>query len=197
MAPGLLIVLSGPSGTGKGTVCDALIKQRKGLELSISCTTRECRANEVHGVDYYFMSRDEFESMIKKEDFLEYANVYSNYYGTPKSFVKEKLSEGKDVLLEIDVQGALKVKESFPEGVYLFLVPPSMEELEQRIRSRRTETEEQINTRLSKAFGEMDKMDEYDYVIVNDQIDKVVRSIDCIMIAEKLKVSRNIEKFNI
>jgi guanylate kinase len=195
MDNGLLIILSGPSGAGKGTVCDALMKHKTDLILSVSCTTRECRPGEFEGVDYYYKSKEEFDDLIKQGEFLEYASVYNNYYGTPRSFVLDKLSQGRDVLLEIDVQGALNVKKTFPEGVYLFLVPPSLQELEQRIRGRATETEEQIRMRLSKATSEMGKMGEYDYVIVNDRIDRVVRSIECIIEAEKRKVSRNVEKF--
>lgn len=195
MGDGLLIVLSGPSGAGKGTVCDALMKHRADLVLSVSCTTRACRQGEFEGVDYYYKTKQEFDELIKQGEFLEYASVYSNYYGTPRSFVMQKLREGRNVLLEIDVQGALNVKKAFPEGVYLFLVPPSLNELEHRIRGRATETEEQIQTRLSKAAGEMGKMDEYDYVIVNDEIESVVHSIGCIIEAEKLRVTRNMEKF--
>ncbi len=195
MGDGLLIVLSGPSGTGKGTVCDALMKHRSDLVLSVSCTTRERRPGEFEGVDYFYKTKEEFDELIKQGEFLEYASVYSNYYGTPKSFVMKKLKEGRNVLLEIDVQGALNVKKASPEGVYLFLVPPSFKELEHRIRSRATETEEQIRMRLSKAAGEMGLMGEYDYVIVNDSIESVVHSIGCIIEAERLKVIRNMDKF--
>ncbi|MDD5018512.1 MAG: guanylate kinase [Eubacteriales bacterium] len=195
MDQGLLIVLSGPSGTGKGTVCKVLMEKRSDIALSISCTTRKPRVDEKEGVHYFFISEQEFNALIEKEAFFEYANVYDNYYGTPKSFVRSKLSEGKDVLLEIDVQGALNAKKAFPDGVYIFLVPPSIEELECRIRSRGTEKEEQIQKRLSKASGEMKLVDEYDYIIVNDRVDKVVKSIENIIEAEKLKVSRNRENF--
>lgn len=197
MKKGLLIVLSGPSGTGKGTVCKALLKKRSDIDLSISCTTRKPRKGEIEGVSYFFKSEEEFEEMIKQDEFLEYANVFDNYYGTPKSFVRQQLDQGKDVLLEIDVQGALKAKESFPEGVYVFLVPPSMEELENRIRSRGTEQEHQIVKRLGKASGEMNLMNEYDYVIVNQEVDEVVESVENILAAEKLKVSRNIQDYNV
>ncbi len=196
MVKGLLIVLSGPSGTGKGTVCKALLRKRSDISLSISCTTREPRAGEVDGVSYFFKSKQEFESLIEKGEFLEYANVFSNYYGTPKSFVDAAVESGKDVLLEIDVQGALKVKASYPEGVYIFLVPPSMEELEKRIRSRGTETPAQIETRLGKAGAELKLLREYDYVIVNENVDEVVCKIETIMTAEKLKVSRYEDKLD-
>ena len=190
MGKGLLIVLSGPSGTGKGTVCKALLKKRKDISLSVSCTTRKPRPGETDGVSYFFKSREEFESLIKQNEFLEYADVFSNYYGTPKSFVDAEIEQGKDVLLEIDVQGALKVKAAYPQGVYIFLVPPSMEELENRIRSRGTETAEQIEVRLGKASAEMKLMRKYDYRIVNENVDDVVCWIEAIMTAEKLRVFR-------
>lgn len=190
MGKGLLIVLSGPSGTGKGTVCKALLKKRKDISLSVSCTTRTPRPGETDGVSYFFKSREEFESLIKQNEFLEYADVFSNYYGTPKSFVDAEIEQGKDVLLEIDVQGALKVKAAYPQGVYIFLVPPSMEELENRIRSRGTETAEQIEARLGKASAEMKLMRKYDYRIVNENVDDVVCRIEAIMTAEKLRVFR-------
>lgn len=195
MEKGLLIVLSGPSGAGKGTACDALVLEKPELSLSVSCTTRFKRPTEVEGVDYFFKSSEEFNELIKQEAFLEYASVFSHLYGTPKKYVEEKLKEGKDVLLEIDVQGALGVKKNFHEGVYIFLVPPSMQELEKRIRGRATETEEQIQSRLGKARGEMDKLPYYDYVIMNDNIKNVVHKIKCIIEAEKLKVSRNLERY--
>lgn len=196
MGEGLLIVLSGPSGSGKGTVCDALLNKRKDIALSVSCTTRSPRPGEIEGVSYYFVTEQDFKEMLVHDEFLEHASVYGNYYGTPTSFVKKQLAHGKDVLLEIDVQGALKAKRVFPEGVYIFLLPPSMEELENRIRSRGTENEEQIITRLSKAKGEALLAERYDYVIVNDVVDDVVQSVECILAAERLKVSRNKEEIN-
>lgn len=190
MKKGLLLVLSGPSGTGKGTVCKALIKKRGDISLSISCTTRAPRPGEIDGKSYFFKTRDEFESLIAQDAFLEYADVFSNYYGTPKSFVDAALDAGKNVLLEIDVQGALKVKASYPHGVYMFLAPPSLEVLEHRIRSRGTETDAQIAARLGKADAEMKLMPQYDYRLVNDTVDEVVRRIEAIMTAEKLRVFR-------
>jgi guanylate kinase len=196
MEKGLLIVLSGPSGTGKGTVCKALLNKRPDIALSISCTTREPRAGEVNGKHYFFTDHSDFENRIEGGEFLEYANVFSNFYGTPRGFVEETRASGKDVLLEIDVQGALKVKESSPDGVFIFLIPPSMAELEKRIRSRGTETEEKIRERLGKAKAEMDLMDRYDYVIINDKVDYVVEKIESILIAEKLSVKRYQEQNN-
>jgi len=197
MRKGLLIVLSGPSGTGKSTVCRALLKKHEDIALSISCTTREPRVGEKDGVSYFFITQEKFEEMISQNAFLEHAQVFSNFYGTPRSFVEEQLRSGKDVLLEIDVQGALKAKQAFPEGVYVFLVPPSKQELENRIRSRGTETEDQITTRLGKANAEMKLIGKYDYVIVNDEVDQVIGSVECILAAERLKVSRNKEDYNI
>ena len=196
MRDGLLIVLSGPSGTGKGTVCDALLEKRKDIALSVSCTTRSPRPGEVDGVSYHFVSEPDFKEMLVHDEFLEHASVYGNYYGTPTSFVQRQLEHGKDVLLEIDVQGALKAKRVFPEGVYIFLLPPSMEELENRIRSRGTEKEDQIITRLGKAKSEAHLVERYDYVIVNDVVDDVVASVECILAAERLKVARNKEEIN-
>ncbi len=190
MEKGLLLVLSGPSGTGKGTVCKALLNKRKDISLSVSCTTRAPRPGETDGKSYFFKTHEEFESLIEQDAFLEYANVFSNYYGTPKSFVDAAINEGKDVLLEIDVQGALKVKKSYPHGVYMFLVPPTMEELKNRICSRGTETTAQIEARLGKAAAEMNLMHEYDYRIVNDQVNDVVSRIEAIMTAERLRVFR-------
>ena len=194
MNKGLLIVLSGPSGTGKGTVCKALLKRHKDIALSVSCTTRAPREGETEGVSYFFISHQKFERMIDEDAFLEHAKVFDNYYGTPKEYVLNMLDEGKDVLLEIDVQGALKAKEAFGEGVYVFLVPPSMAELENRIRGRGTETEQQIQTRLGKATGEMKVIDQYDYMIVNDDVDEVIGKVECILAAERLKVSRNMDE---
>ncbi len=196
MDNGLLIVLSGPSGTGKGTVCKALLNKRQDIALSISSTTRKPRAGEIHGKHYFFTDTDEFEQRVERNEFLEYANVFSNYYGTPRSFVDEMIAKGQDVLLEIDVQGALKVKEACPDGVFIFLIPPSMAELERRIRSRGTESEGKIRERLGKADSEMNLMEKYDYVIVNDDVQSVVARIESIIESEKMRVCRNIKKYN-
>lgn len=187
---GLLIVISGPSGAGKGTICKALLQKKKELKLSVSCTTRSPREGEKEGVNYYFISKDKFEEMIAKNEFLEYATVYGNYYGTPRSYVEEELKKGNDVILEIDIQGALMVKEKYPEGVFIFILPPSMEELKNRIIKRGSETEDSLNTRFTAAFEEIKYMSKYDYAVVNDFVDEAVKKIECIIIAEKCKCNR-------
>jgi guanylate kinase len=169
MARGLLIVFSGPSGVGKGTV-RALFADREELNLaySISMTSRPMRPGETDGVEYHFVSRDEFEKAIANDELLEYAEFVGNYYGTPKAYVEKLRDEGKNVLLEIEVQGASIVKEKCPDALSIFLIPPSMEELERRIRGRKTEPEEIIQQRLAKAQREMNMMSRYQYVICND-----------------------------
>lgn len=171
MEKGLLIVLSGPSGVGKGTVRQELFKDTSlNLAYSISMTTRQPRYNEQDGVDYFFVSQDEFEKKIKNDELLEYAQFVGNYYGTPRSYVEQLLSEGKNVVLEIEVQGALQVMKKCPYALTVFLVPPSFEELEKRIRGRSTEKEEVIQERLAKASKEIATKDEYKYVVVNDEV---------------------------
>lgn len=189
MKKGLLIVISGPSGTGKGTVCKELLKSNN-FWFSVSSTTRNPREGEVHGENYYFMNKKEFENKIKENDFLEYAEVYGNYYGTPKSKVIEMLDKGKDVILEIDIQGALKVKENYKEGVFIFILPPSMEELKNRIIKRGTETEESLMTRFKSAYKEINYVSKYNYAVVNDKVHDAAEKIQSIIVAEKCRVDR-------
>nr|WP_218623546.1 guanylate kinase [Thermoanaerobacter sp. CM-CNRG TB177] len=188
---GLLIVLSGPSGAGKGTICKALMEKEKDLKLSISATTRQPRSGEIEGKNYFFKSEEEFEKMIENDSFLEWAKVYGHYYGTPKDFVLKNLDEGNDVVLEIDIQGALKIKEKFPEGVFIFILPPSMEELKNRIKKRGTETEEEIIKRFKSAYEELNYVSRYNYVVINDSVEEAVEKINAIIIAEKCRVDRN------
>lgn len=189
MKKGLLIVISGPSGTGKGTICKELMKNNN-FWFSVSSTTRDPREGEIHGESYYFMDKEKFEDNIKENDFLEYAKVYDNYYGTPKSKVIEMLDKGKDVILEIDIQGALQVKENYKEGIFIFLLPPSMEELKNRIINRGTETEESIMKRFKSAYKEINYVSKYNYAVVNDQIHDAVKKIQSIIVAEKCRVDR-------
>ncbi|MDO5649245.1 MAG: guanylate kinase [Gallicola sp.] len=189
MRDGFLLVLSGPSGVGKGTVCEALMKHRKDIKYSISATTRKKRPLEINGENYYFMSQEEFKESIEKKEFLEYAQVHGNYYGTPRKFVTESIDGGDIVILEIDVQGALQVKENCPEAVYIFLLPPDLQELRNRIEKRSTEDEDTINLRMNNAQTELTFIDKYDYAVINDDVEKTVRKIECIIEAEKLKVT--------
>ncbi|MCX7695560.1 MAG: guanylate kinase [Caloramator sp.] len=187
---GLLIVISGPSGAGKGTICRALLEKHPEIKLSVSCTTRSPRQNEVEGINYYFISKDKFKEMIDKDEFLEYAEVYDNYYGTPRKNVERILNEGNDIILEIDIQGALKVKEKYPEGVFVFIMPPSMEELKNRIKKRGSETEESLLKRFKSAFQEINYVANYNYVIVNDVVEDAVKRLESIIVAEKCRVDR-------
>ncbi|MFE4711803.1 guanylate kinase [Bacillus sp. FJAT-27264] len=188
MSKGLLIILSGPSGVGKGTVCTALRPKMPELIYSVSATTRSPRAGEEDGVNYFFKSREQFLSMIEADQLLEYAEYVGNYYGTPRDFVERTLESGKDIILEIEVQGALKVKEKFPEGIFVFLLPPSMDELKDRIRGRGTEHPDVINHRMSVAEDEISLMQHYDYAVVNDEIDLACKRIESIIIAEHCKI---------
>lgn len=188
---GILIVLSGPSGTGKGTICQELLRNYPNLHYSISATTRSPRFGEINGLNYWFISKEEFQSMISDDALLEWAEVYGNYYGTPYHHVKELLDSGKDVVLEIDTQGAMQVKGKFPQGVFIYIVPPSLEELADRIHKRGTDSVESIKRRLSCATAEMNKVYSYNYVVVNDEVPIAVRKIEAIISAEKCSVSRS------
>ena len=195
MEKGLLVLVSGASGTGKGTVCKKILKDNPDITYSISATTRKPREGETDGVEYYFLTVEEFKKKISENKFLEYANVYGNYYGTPLDKIEEQLNCGKDVLLEIDTQGALNVQEKVPDGVYIFLLPPSLEELHRRIEGRGTETKETLERRLASAAKEIEIGRKYNYVVVNDTVENAVRKIESIIAAERCKVSRNESKF--
>lgn len=187
---GMLIVLSGPSGCGKDTVAKKLLENNKNIWLSVSCTSRNKRGNEEEGVDYFFVTKEEFEEKIKNGELLEYAEYNECYYGTPKDKVIEKLNEGKDVLLIIEVEGALKIKNLFPESVCIFILPPSMKELQKRLITRGTEDKEKIFKRFKKAYKEINEMSKYNYVVVNDNINEAALDINSIITSEKLRVDR-------
>lgn len=187
---GILFILSGPSGVGKGTVRARLFERDDRLKYSISVTTRNKRPGEVDGVDYFFKTKEEFEQLIKEDKLLEYAKYVDNYYGTPREYVETTLAKGYDVLLEIEVQGAMQVQKSFPDGVFIFLFPPSLTELKNRILNRGTESEELIQSRMTKALSEIDMVHEYDYVVVNDDIDQAVDKIQAIIQSEHCKRER-------
>ncbi len=193
---GLLVVLSGPSGVGKGTVRKALFQMpEQNFVYSVSMTTRKKRPGEVDGVDYYFVSKEEFEKRIAEGKFLEYAEFVGNYYGTPLDKVEEQLSLGKEVILEIEVDGALQVRDKVKDAVLIFLVPPSKEALYQRLRSRGTETEQVIEERINKANREFKLAYKYDYIVVNDEVVNAADRIMAIIRAEHAKTERSIHKY--
>lgn len=191
---GLLVVVSGPSGAGKGTICQQLLKLESEILLSVSVTTRNPRAGEKEGENYYFIPKEKFEDLILQDELLEYAKVYDNYYGTPRKYVMDKINNGKNVLLEIDIQGALQIKEKYPEGVFIFILPPTMQELKRRIIHRGSETEASLEKRFRSAFEEIHYVKKYDYCIVNEQVDLAVEKIRSIIQAERCKVTKDIEK---
>lgn len=187
---GVLLVLSGPSGAGKGTICHKLREKRNDLSYSVSATTRAPRKGEVDGKDYFFITIDRFKEMIANDEMLEYAEIYGNYYGTPKPYVMNILDQGKDVVLEIDPQGALQIKKHFPDAVFVFIVPPSLDELTKRIYNRGTDSEEVIKRRLSAATSELEYASKYDYIIVNDEVEKATNKVSNIIDAERNRAVR-------
>ena len=188
---GLLIVVSGPSGTGKGTVCHALLQKRPDIHLSVSATTRRPRPGEADGVNYYFLSEEKFKSMIEEKGFIEWACFCQNYYGTPRDKVEEQLAAGHDVILEIEVQGAMQVRSKFPEAVFVFVMAPSVEELERRLSGRGTEAPAVIKERLKTALWEYSNMEKYNYILLNDEVDGAVDRLISIIDAEKQRTERN------
>lgn len=197
MKKGLLIILSGFSGSGKGTVVRALLERYpEDYVLSVSATTRKPREGEVHGIHYYFCEEDEFQEMIVQDALLEYAGYVGHYYGTPRAFVEAAMNAGKDVILEIEIQGALKIREKFPDALLLFMTPPSAEDLKQRLIGRGTESMEVIMDRLTRAQEEAEGCEVYDYLLVNDDVDSCVEDLHQLIRTEHRKMSRNTEEIN-
>lgn len=188
---GILIVVSGFSGAGKGTLMKEIMKQYDNYALSISATTRSPREGEMDGREYFFRTVDEFEKMIAQDELIEYAKYVDNYYGTPRAYVEQKLEEGKDVILEIEIQGALKVKEKFPETLLLFVTPPTVEILRNRLIGRGTETMEVIESRMKRAIEESEGMDKYDYLVINDDLQECVEEMHHIIQEEHKRTFRN------
>lgn len=191
MKKGLLIVLSGPSGAGKGTILKKVFENGGNYELSVSVTTRAPRVGEVDGINYHFKTMQEVEQMIANDEFLEYMNVFGNVYGTSKKFVQEKLEAGKNVILEIDTKGALKVKQIIPEAIMIFIVPKDLATLKARLVGRGTETAEQVERRFGEAVSEIEKATQYDYLLINEEIETCAKQFEAIISAEQCKVACN------
>ena len=197
MKKGLLIVISGASGTGKGTVCKELLTRETGIAYSVSATSRAPREGEQDGREYYFRTRTEFEAMIAAGEFLEYADVYGNYYGTPLAPIEQRRAAGEDILLEIDTQGALNVMDRCPDGTFIFLLPPSLEELRRRITGRGTESEESLARRLAAARDEIQLGRRYRYAVLNDTVEAATARIQTILAAERLRADMDLAQFEI
>lgn len=187
---GQLYVVSGPSGCGKDTIVQELLKKNNNIWLSISCTSRLPRPKEKDGVDYFFKTTQEFEEDIKNDEFLEYAKFADNYYGTPKKNINLHLDKGEDVILVIEIQGALKIKELLPDTLFIFILPPSMKELKRRLLGRGTETKEKIDKRFLRAYEEINEVNKYNYVVVNDEVTTAVKKVEAILLSEKCRVDR-------
>ena len=196
MSKGVLTVVSGFSGAGKGTVMKRLIQKYNDYALSISVTTRKPREGERDGIEYFFKTKEEVEAMIENDEFLEYARYVDNYYGTPRFYVEEMLAKGKNVILEIEIQGAMQIKAKNPEAVLVFVTPPSFEELRNRLIGRGTETADVIESRLRRASEEAEGMSSYDYILVNDQVEDCVDRLHQIILSERAKAQRNEEFIN-
>lgn len=194
MKQGRLIVISGPSGTGKGSIIKKVMERWPAAEFSISMTTRGKREGEEHGVHYYFATREEFEATIEDGGFLEWADVFGNYYGTPKAPVEKRLAEGADIILDIDIQGAMNVRKAMPGAVLIFILPPSIKELRRRLEHRGTDAQDVIEKRLAKALTEIGTAREYDYVVVNDDLDVAASDVLSIIKASHLEVDETIEE---
>ncbi|MCX8033814.1 MAG: guanylate kinase [Thermodesulfovibrio sp.] len=191
---GIIFVISAPSGTGKTTICERLLKSLPDLKMSISHTTRKPRTGERDGVDYYFIDKTKFKEMISNNDFIEWAEVYGNFYGTSKKVINELLNSGNDILLDIDTQGAKNIKKIYPESVLIFMLPPSIEELKRRL-SKRKEKSNIIKSRLDRVVDEIIQYEFYDYLLINDNLEKALNEIMCIIFAERLKINRINKKF--
>ncbi|MDD5944693.1 MAG: guanylate kinase [Clostridia bacterium] len=192
MGKGVLLIISGPSGSGKGTIVERLVSDL-GYSISISATTRSPRPNEKDGVHYFFKTKESFEKMIDDEELLEHACFCGNYYGTPKRYVEEQLEAGRNIILEIEVQGALQVKEKYNDAVLIFTMPPTLTELRRRLENRGTEDKETIDKRMKRAEEELEYLPKYDYLVINDTVDEAVKDVDIIVKAERMKCSRNPE----
>ena len=196
MSKGVLTVVSGFSGAGKGTVMKRLLEKYENYALSISVTTRNPREGERDGIEYFFRTREEVEDMIRGDQLLEYAEYVGNYYGTPRFYVEDMLAQGKNVILEIEIQGAMKIKEKIPEAVLVFVTPPTIEELRSRLTGRGTETSDVIASRLERAAEESKGMHDYDYILINDQVEDCVDRLHQIILSERCRVQRNTELIN-
>lgn len=197
MKKGILTIISGFSGAGKGTLLNEMLKKYNNYSLSISATTRKPREGEIDGKSYFFKTKEEFEDMIREDAFIEYASYVGNYYGTPKSYVMDKLEKGQDVILEIEIQGALKVKEKYPEAMLIFISTPNALSLKERLEGRKTENVDQIKARLKRAAEEASGMEKYDYILINDNLNEAVDNLHQLIQSQKSKVSYNINLIDI